>query len=1015
MNILALLSFFAFLVFMLIGITIYRAEPRSTLHRLFFGVCLSAAVWAFSYVFFLSAANVETATLWRRISAPGWVFLFSLHLHFILLLTKAKSIFNKKWFYIVNYLPPVFFLFVFSSNYWLHNGEFIQTFLGWIFIDPPGLWIGHAFVFYFSAILLTIIAVTWRWGAKSTFFRRKKQARVLVLTHIIAFIAGSLTDAFLPMAGLTDFPPLAVVIILIPLLGTWYSITKYRLMAVNPNSFSEDILEHMTEGLLIINTEGLIKSANPSAMRIFGRTEKTLFNQNICDLLPQADIKLPLNIDAKPDLAGDGKSFVIYGNEGVITPVTAKSRIIYDRWDEINGMAITLTDNTERLKADELLQQERAFFENLFHSVPVGIVLLDVNDRVQDCNEEFTNLFHFSKEEILNKPINDLIVPLNLTEEATGFSVNVAGGALVNQDSIRQRKDGSLVEVNIIGKPIQTEKGQIAIIGIYQDITERRRFHEALEYERDLLQALMDNIPDTIYFKDIQSRFTRINKAQAKMLGIKDVSKAFGKTDFDFFDWTAAEKQFAGEQDLLKSGLAMVNQLEFLESAGKKRWMSATKVPIRDHYGSIVGLVGVSRDVTRLKQIEESLRSRERFLTQINIIINFALRQLNSQNLYEFLSDHMKKLFSADFCFITGWDEINEQTIPLVASGMDRDQYHRLAKTGGEITLTASVLKVAKPLVVEDAFNSPYISLNIARLFPVKSVLALPMIADDSKMGAVLIGFSNTYKFTEEEIEYGLMAAKQIAIVVNKLKMFEQLSKNKEELQKLNAEKDKLFSIIAHDLRSPFTSFLGLTELMADDSYDLSAEEMRKFAAAMHGSANNLMQLLENLLSWSRIQGGTSSFNPERLDFNETAQAAVEMFSENARRKDIQINNHISSRIFINADKRMIQSLLGNLISNAIKFTHQNGRVELSAKVLDESWMEAAVTDTGVGMNEQQLAKLFKLDEKVNSQGTAGEPSSGLGLILCGEFVEKHKGRLRAESSPGEGTTIYFTLPLAKP
>ena len=238
----------------------------------------------------------------------------------------------------------------------------------------------------------------------------------------------------------------------------------------------------------------------------------------------------------------------------------------------------------------------------------------------------------------------------------------------------------------------------------------------------------------------------------------------------------------------------------------------------------------------------------------------------------------------------------------------------------------------------------------------------------------------------------------------------EQIKFQNEQLQKTNAEKDKFFSIIAHDLRSPFNSFLGLTQLMAEDLPNLTMAQVQDLAVSMSKSANNLNRLLENLLQWAQIQNGAIAFKPELVHLGLVAES-IEMILESAKNKGIDIEISIPDEIEVFADSNMLQTIIRNLVSNAIKFTSKGGKVSLTAKAISDNNIEISIKDTGIGMSSELVDNLFRIDVKTNRQGTEGEPSTGLGLLLCKEFVEKHGGKIWVESEEGKGSTFHFTIP----
>ncbi len=246
----------------------------------------------------------------------------------------------------------------------------------------------------------------------------------------------------------------------------------------------------------------------------------------------------------------------------------------------------------------------------------------------------------------------------------------------------------------------------------------------------------------------------------------------------------------------------------------------------------------------------------------------------------------------------------------------------------------------------------------------------------------------------------------------------EQIRQAKEELQaaydninELNATKDKFFSIIAHDLKSPLGSFRELTKLLYDAHLDFTEEEKLEFIELMKDSAKNIYSLLENLLEWSRSQRGTIQFEPSTNNLNNIIDENINLAKPTADNKKIKILNQIDSTIFLNIDKNMITTVIRNLLSNAIKFTPENGIIKINAKKYEDK-IEVSVIDNGIGMCQDTISKLFRIDVNVTTLGTLKEKGTGLGLILCKEFVELHKGKIWVESEVNVGSTFKFTLPI---
>ena len=246
------------------------------------------------------------------------------------------------------------------------------------------------------------------------------------------------------------------------------------------------------------------------------------------------------------------------------------------------------------------------------------------------------------------------------------------------------------------------------------------------------------------------------------------------------------------------------------------------------------------------------------------------------------------------------------------------------------------------------------------------------------------------------------------------------IEKQNDKLEIMNIEKDKFFSIIAHDLKNPLGTFKNLTEMMYDMPNNFTEDERQGFMKMMKESADNVYSLLENLLEWSRSQRGKITFNPVEINFHDLVRLTINTLNPTAQKKQITLLNNVSQNFIMLADPNLLNTVIRNLISNAIKFTLQGGTVEIGAKKIKLSddlessdnynEIQIYVKDSGVGMSEEVKNKLFRIDENITTQGTSGEKGTGLGLILCKEFVEKHNGKIWVESEVGKGSTFWFSL-----
>ena len=246
--------------------------------------------------------------------------------------------------------------------------------------------------------------------------------------------------------------------------------------------------------------------------------------------------------------------------------------------------------------------------------------------------------------------------------------------------------------------------------------------------------------------------------------------------------------------------------------------------------------------------------------------------------------------------------------------------------------------------------------------------------------------------------------------LLTRVKTHLELKKVKENLKEEKDARDKFFSIISHDLHSSFGIILSFVQLLASNRNNLSDQEILEFLGDIGSTTKNSLELLENLLEWARSQNGRISFNPVKINLEKLVHEILKSSGNVAGNKKIQITSTVNSQSVV-ADRNMLLLIVRNLVSNAIKFTPVGGQISIFSDKLNSA-VKISVVDNGVGIEQNKMEQLFKIDHKVSTPGTQNELGNGLGLILCKEFVQQHGGEIGIDSSPGRGTTVWFTIPL---
>jgi len=236
------------------------------------------------------------------------------------------------------------------------------------------------------------------------------------------------------------------------------------------------------------------------------------------------------------------------------------------------------------------------------------------------------------------------------------------------------------------------------------------------------------------------------------------------------------------------------------------------------------------------------------------------------------------------------------------------------------------------------------------------------------------------------------------------------LRRQREQLEKLNKTKEKFFSIVAHDVGDVFVDMLSFFQVLSRSVNKLSKEQLEEFTHEMCVSAENTYKRLENLLNWAKIQIGSIKYKPKIIDLYEDIPDYIRQLVSEADKKEIKIINEVKAQTLVLADPKMLDTIFRNLFSNAVKFTKNGGNITISSNNLDDEFVEVLISDSGIGISEKKLSNLLKIEQTTNESGTSGERGSGLGLILCKEFIQKNGGNLEIHSKLNVGTTIKMKI-----
>ena len=507
---------------------------------------------------------------------------------------------------------------------------------------------------------------------------------------------------------------------------------------------------------------------------------------------------------------------------------------------------------------------------------------------------------------------------------------------------------------------------------LQEEIKILKTSEKELKVDRALLNALMDHVHDSIYFKDSQCRLVKINRKMMQNLNMTNNEEVIGKTDIEIFGEDLGQKSLKDDMHILESGESVVGIMKSRRlSNGELDWTLTDKVPVHDVEGKVLGLIGIIREINYLKKAKED-HEQERLLLRILI-----------DNLpdYIYVKDTEGRFLAAN-------DSVAHQHgVESHNDLIGKTDFDFFSPELAEKYFTDEQTVINSGKGIFD-YEEPTIDKNKKKERRWLSTTKIPFFdANGNTKGIVGIGHDITeHKEMEEKLR----------IVY-------------EELNELNKTKDKFFSIIAHDLKSPFQGLMGFTEILVAEYCNLPEEEKKMIIKNIDELSHSTYNLLDNLLEWSRIQRGKIIFNPSIFNLKEALRPTLSLLRQTAQNKKILLECNMDENIKIDADLNILSTIMRNLVSNAIKFTMHNGKIIVSSRDID-GFIEISVIDNGVGIEKENLQNLFRIDKSVRTKGTANECGTGLGLILCKEMIEMHGGEICVESEPRIGTKFIFTL-----
>jgi PAS domain S-box-containing protein len=497
---------------------------------------------------------------------------------------------------------------------------------------------------------------------------------------------------------------------------------------------------------------------------------------------------------------------------------------------------------------------------------------------------------------------------------------------------------------------------------------ERHKAVLALKESENKYRLIIENQGEGIGLVDTEERFVYVNPAAERIFGVKPGALV----NRNLMEFLAPEYVQAVLDETRKRSRAEHSsyEVEILTPDKVTRVILVTASPQFDEQGLFLGTFGVFRDLSERKKVEKSLKESEERFRKLAETAADGILSIDSEGVIRLFNHAAEQIFG----FLS--DEVIGKKVELIIPREYGDLHMKGIRQYSETGISTVLGKTTEMKAKR----------RDGTIFPIELSLSEVKVGDETTFIGMIRDIS----------ERKLAEAR--------------LADFNEELKELNATKDKFFSIIAHDLKNPFNLLLGFSRMLIEEIEHLKFNEALEISRRINSVSSSTYSLLENLLTWSQVQTRNIHYQKEAFILGELLAPELKLLSALAAQKNISLVNNIRNSMEMNADKNMIGTVIRNLVNNAIKFTRKGGIITLTSLEGDHE-ITICVSDTGTGMSKVEVSKLFNVSKGFSKTGTAMEKGTGLGLILCKEFIALHGGTIVVESEPDKGSRFSFTLP----
>ena len=612
------------------------------------------------------------------------------------------------------------------------------------------------------------------------------------------------------------------------------------------------------------------------------------------------------------------------------------------------------------------------FWSSLVDSLPVHVARKNREGRIIFVNQMFADLVGLPAEEIVGKTDFDFFPP-ELAEKYRADDSRVMETGEQFTAVEENRSDGETRYVEVRKSPVRDLHGDI--VGtqvVFWDVTEKRRTELALEHERYLLRSLMDNVRDSIYFKDRDSKFVRVGRGLAEKFGLANSADLLGKSDADFFSEEHARPARDDELQIMRTGQPILGKIEKETwSDGRVTWCSTSKMALRDEAGAVIGTFGITRDITELKEAEEALaRERDLLRTLMDNLPDLIFVK-DARGRFITVNAALQRILGVkQLDDVVGKNDADFSPPDLAAQYAADDQ---------------TVLSSGHPLTERE---EKHVDPDGEELWLLTSKIPIRDAAGNVS-GLVGIGRNITKR---KRVEEELRKAKEVADAANRAK-------------------SDFLANMSHEIRTPMNAIIGMTELLLDTKL---SQTQRDYLRMVQESGDSLLSLINDILDFSKIEAGKLELEHEVFEVRECLGDTMKSLALRAHGKGLELAFHVDSNVpeFLTGDVGRLRQIIVNLIGNAIKFTDV-GEVVLEVNCRKQSVQQAelyfSVVDTGIGIPPDKCQTIFEEFEQADSSTTRRFGGTGLGLAISSRLVRLMDGEVWVESELGSGSKFQFT------